>query len=72
MQFLITLEETEFGFSVQVPDLAILTYGETIRLAKQSAVEAIQSNLNAYKETGQKVPDKKGLALHLENPDYKD
>ncbi len=71
MQFLITLEQTESGFSVQVPDLAILTYGGTINTAKQAAVEAIQVNLNAYKETGKSVPYKKPIVTHLENPDYK-
>jgi len=70
MRFLITLEETESGFSVQVPDLAILTYGEAIESAKQAATEAIYVNLNAYKEAGRQVPAGKAIAAHLENPDY--
>ena len=46
MRFLIMLEQTEAGFAVQVPDLAIVTYGENIEVAKQASVEAIQINLN--------------------------
>jgi mRNA interferase RelE/StbE len=45
MRFLIMLEQTETGFAVQVPDLAITTYGEDIEAAKRAAGEAIQSNL---------------------------
>ena len=30
MRFLIVLEQTETGFAVQAPDLAIATYGENI------------------------------------------
>ena len=37
MRYLIMLEQTEAGFAVQVPDLAIVTYGETIEAAKQAA-----------------------------------
>ncbi|HLB89610.1 MAG TPA: hypothetical protein VJK29_18280 [Terriglobales bacterium] len=46
MRFLIMLEQTEAGFAVQVPDLAIVTYGENIEAARQAAIEAIQINLN--------------------------
>ena len=45
MRYLIMLEQTEAGFAVQVPDLAIVAYGETIEAAKHAAGEAIQSNL---------------------------
>ena len=56
MRFLIMLEETEAGFAVQVPDLAIVTYGESIEGAKRAACEAIQINLEAYQDAGQEVP----------------
>lgn len=41
MRYLIMLEQTEAGFAVQVPDLAIATYGDTIEAAKQAACAAI-------------------------------
>jgi predicted RNase H-like HicB family nuclease len=47
MRFLIMLEPIEAGFYVQVPDLAIVTYGESIEAARQAAAEAIQINLDA-------------------------
>ena len=72
MRFLITLEQTEAGFSVQAPDLAILTHGESIDTAKQAAIKAIQINLDAYEEAGQEVPKRKSVLTHLENPDFKD
>ena len=71
MRFLIVLEQTESGFSVQVPDLAIVTHGETVNTAKRAAIEAIQVNLDAYRDVGQTLPDAKPLVTHLENPDYK-
>ena len=37
MRYLIMLEQTEAGFAVQVPDLAIVTYGDTIEAAKHAA-----------------------------------
>ncbi len=37
MRFLIMLEQTDIGFAVQAPDLAIATFGETVDLAKRSA-----------------------------------
>ena len=37
MRFLIMLEQTETGFAVQAPDLAIATYGESIEAAKRAA-----------------------------------
>ena len=72
MRFLIMLEPTEAGFSVQVPDLAIVTYGESIEAAKQAAIKATQINLEAYHEAGQEVPEKRPVLAHLENPDFKD
>jgi predicted RNase H-like HicB family nuclease len=66
------LEAIETGFSVQVPDLAIVTYGDCIEAAKQAAVKAIKINLDAYREANQKVPEKKSVLTHLENPDFKD
>ncbi len=66
------LEPTETGFAVQVPDLAIVTIGESIEAAKQAAVKAIRINLQAYQEAEQQIPEKKPLLTHLENPDFKD
>ena len=72
MRFLIILEATESGFAVQVPDLAIVTHGESIEAAKKAAVKAIRINLQAYQEANQKIPGKKQPVTHLENPDFKD
>ena len=71
-RFLIMLEQTEKGFAVQVPDLAITTYGETIEAAKRAATEAIQINLEAYQEAGQRAPDGQAVSRHLENPEFRD
>jgi predicted RNase H-like HicB family nuclease len=72
MRFLIMLEQTETGFAVHVPDLAITTYGENIEAAKRAAGEAIRSNLEAYREAGQQVPEPQGISNHLENPEFRD
>ena len=72
MRFLIMLEQTETGFAVQAPDLAIATYGENIEAAKRAAGEAIRSNLEAYREAGQQVPEAQGVSNHLENPEFRD
>jgi predicted RNase H-like HicB family nuclease len=72
MRFLIMLEQTEAGFTVQVPDLAIVTYGETIDAAKQAATEAIQINLEAYREAGQALPERQPVEHHLENPEFRE
>jgi len=72
MRFLIMLEQTEAGFAVQVPDLAITTYGENIEAAKRAAGEAIQINLEAYQEAGQRVPDEQEVSRHLKNPEFRD
>ena len=72
MRFLIMLEQTETGFAVQAPDLAIATYGENIEAAKRAAGEAIRSNLEAYQEAGQPVPETQSVSSHLENPEFRD
>ncbi|MDI6792130.1 MAG: type II toxin-antitoxin system HicB family antitoxin [bacterium] len=72
MHFLIALEQTEAGFSVQVPDLAIVTYGKTIDEAKLAAIEAIKINLDAYQEAEKEVPERKPVSAHLRNPDFAD
>ncbi len=72
MRFLIMLEQIEAGFAVQVPDLAIVTYGETIDVAKQAAIEAIQINLEAYREAGQALPERQPVEHHLENPEFRE
>ena len=72
MRFLIMLEQTEMGFAVQAPDLAIATYGENIEAARRAASEAIRINLEAYREAGQKAPEAQNLSNHLENPEFRD
>lgn len=72
MRFLIVLEQTDVGFAVQVPDLAIVSYGETIEAAKRAAREAIQINLEAYREAGQEVPERQAVSNHLEDPEFRD
>jgi predicted RNase H-like HicB family nuclease len=72
MRFLIMLEQTETGFAVQTPDLAIATYGENIEAAKRAASEAIRINLEAYREAGQQVPEGQSVSNHLENPEFRD
>jgi predicted RNase H-like HicB family nuclease len=72
MRYLIMLEQTEAGFAVQVPDLAIVTHGDSIESARQSAIEAIQSNLEAYTQSALPVPEGKPLSQHLENPEFRD
>jgi len=71
-RYLIMLEHIDGGFAVQVPDLAISTFGESVEAAKKAAQEAIESNLDAYRETGQAVPEAAPVAKHLANPDFKD
>ena len=72
MRYLIMLEQTESGFAVQVPDLAIVTHGATIEEAKRTAVKAITINLNAYQQEGKNVPKRKPASTHLKNPDFAD
>jgi predicted RNase H-like HicB family nuclease len=72
MRFLIMLEQTEAGFAVQVPDLAIMTCGADIESAKNAAREAIQTNLEAYHEAGRPVPEEQPVERHLENPEFRD
>jgi predicted RNase H-like HicB family nuclease len=72
MRFPIMLEQTETGFAVQAPDLAIATYGENIEAAKRAASEAIRINLEAYREAGQQAPERQSVSNHLENPEFRD
>lgn len=72
MRYLIVLEQTDFGFSVQVPDLALVTYGKSIDEAKRAAIEAIKINIDAYKEAGKEIPKKESVLRHLENSDFAD
>jgi predicted RNase H-like HicB family nuclease len=72
MRFLIMLEQTEAGFAVQAPDLAIVTYGENIEAAKRAASEAIRINLEAYRDAGQQAPEGQIVSHHLENPEFQD
>jgi predicted RNase H-like HicB family nuclease len=72
MRYLIMLEQTEAGFAVQVPDLAIVTHGDTLEAAKRAASEAIRINLEAYQEAGQTVPERQPVGHHLENPDFQE
>lgn len=72
MRYLIVLEPVETGFAVQVPDLAISTYGENLEAAKQAACQAISINLEAYREIGQAIPGKLPVEQHFENPDFQE
>ena len=72
MRFLVMLEQTDTGFAVQVPDLAIATFGETIEMAKRAAAEAIRINVEAYREAGQQVPARQSASNHLENSEFRD
>lgn len=72
MRYLIMLEQTDAGFGVQVPDLAIVTHGDTIEAAKQAAIEAIRSNLEAYREMGQAIPGRYSVEHHLTNPEFQE
>ena len=71
-RFLIMLEPLETGFSVQVPDLAIITQGHDVDSAKRAAVDAIRINLEAYQEAGQTLPEAQPVASHLANPEFRD
>ena len=71
-RYLIMLEQTEAGFAVQVPDLAITTYGKSIEDAKQAAAEAILSNIETYEKVGLQVPECQAVSRHLENPAFSD
>ena len=66
------LEQTDAGLGAPVPDLAIVTFGEDIEAAKRAAAEAIQTNLDAYREAGQRVPDVEPVARRLENAEFRD
>ncbi|MBS1874007.1 MAG: type II toxin-antitoxin system HicB family antitoxin [Acidobacteria bacterium] len=71
-RYLIVLEQTEAGFAVQVPDLAIVTTGENIDAAKRAALVAIRTNLEAYQEADQPVPEPLPVLEHIDNPDFRD
>ena len=71
-RYLIMLEQTETGFAVQVPDLAIVTHGASIDAAKAAAKEAIEVNLEAYRDLGQPLPDEQDVSRHLTNPEFRD
>ena len=71
-RYLIMLEQTEAGFAVQVPNLAIVTCGEYIDSAKRAASEAIRINLEAYRDVGREVPGEQDVSRHLANPEFRD
>ncbi len=72
MRYLIMLEQADAGFAVQVPDLAIVTHGETIETAKRAASETIRINVETYREAGQAVPERQPVEHHLENPEFQE
>jgi predicted RNase H-like HicB family nuclease len=72
MRYLIALEQIESGFAVQVPDLAIATFGDTIESAKHAATEAIRVNLEAYRQAGRQAPPTEPALQHLDNPEFRD
>jgi len=43
MRFLIMLEQTDAGFAVQVPDLAIVTHGENIERQNKQPLKLSRS-----------------------------
>ncbi len=70
MHYLIVIEPLEDGYAVQVPDLAVSTFGDTLKKAKAAAREAIVANLETYQVLGQQPPPAQIPAIHLENPDF--
>ncbi len=70
MRYLIVLEQTEDGCSVQVPDLAVVINGRNIEEAKLAAIKAIETNLEAYREAGKDVPRNEPAQKHMKNPDF--
>ncbi len=70
MRYLIVIEPLDDGYAVQVPDLAVSTFGETLKKAKTAAKDAILANLETYHEIGQRPPLMQIPAVHLENPDF--
>lgn len=71
-RYLIMLEPIENGFAVQVPDLAISTHGPDVEAAKIAASKAIRSNLEAYLDAGQAVPEPQPVVQHLANPEFRE
>ena len=69
MRFLIMLEEPEAGFAVQVPDLAITTFGENVEAARQAASKAIRINLEALSNV---MRDMQGQYSRYLNQKYAD
>ena len=72
MRLPIMLEQIEAGFAVQVPDLAIVTFGGGIEEAKRAACEAIRINLESYRDSRLKVPAGQEVSAHLDNPEFRD
>lgn len=51
---------------------AQVAFGADVEAAKRAAAEATQINLDAYRDSGQRVPDVEPVARHLENPEFRD
>jgi HicB_like antitoxin of bacterial toxin-antitoxin system len=49
-----------------------VTCGDSIDAAKRAATGAIQINLEAYLDAGQKVPEEQDVSRHLANPEFSD
>lgn len=72
MRFLIMLEQTETGFAVQAPDLAIAAYGENIEAANQAASERFESISKPMSKPENTPPEAQSVSNHLENPEFRD
>ncbi len=72
IRFLIVIEQTEAGFAIQVPDLAVVSHADSLTAAKAAAMEAILINLEAYLDAGRQIPDRQSASKHLDNPDFQD
>jgi len=60
--------EPEGGFTVTVPALPrCITYGEDVEAALEMAKEAIELYIEELKETGEPIPDDKGVLEYSMN-----
>ena len=71
MRYLIMLEQTDVGFAVQVPDLAIVTHGETIEAAKQVARKRSGSMWKRIGKLAKRSPSVNRLSTIWRIPHFK-
>jgi hypothetical protein len=72
MRFLIMLEQTETGFAVQAPDLALATTARTSKQPSKLPAKRSVSTSKPIREAGQQVPEGQGVSNHVENPEFRD